>query len=44
VRRLREEIPELEHAHPDLEHQVLGHRDSRGLLPNSYSSLGQVLA
>jgi hypothetical protein len=44
VRSLREEIPELEHAHPDLEHQVLGHRDSRGLLPNSYSSLGQVLA
>ena len=44
VRSLREEIPELENAHPDLEHQVLGHRDSRTQLPGPYSSLGQVLA
>jgi hypothetical protein len=44
VRSLREEIPELEHAHPELENQVLGHRDCRTLLPNAYSSLGQVLA
>ena len=44
VRSLREEIPELEDSHPDLENQVLGHRDCRTLLPNAYSSLGQVLA
>jgi hypothetical protein len=44
VRSLREEIPELDNAHPELEDQVLGHRDFRTLLPNLYSSLGQVLA
>lgn len=43
VSALREEIPELERFHPELEDQVLGHRDFRTSLPSPYSSLGEVL-
>jgi UDP-N-acetyl-alpha-D-muramoyl-L-alanyl-L-glutamate epimerase len=44
VKALVAEIPELTQHHPDLENQVLGHRDSKIPMPNRYGSLGQVLA
>jgi hypothetical protein len=43
VRALVEELPELENPHPELEDQVLGHRDFRTSLPSPYNSLGEVL-
>ena len=44
VRALVAELPELSQHHPDLEEQVLGHRDSKIPMPTTYGSLGQVLA
>ena len=44
VRALVQEIPELLVAHPDLEAQVLGCRDSQGEMPHRFASLGGVLA
>jgi hypothetical protein len=44
VSALVQEIPELLVAHPDLEAQVLGCRDSQGEMPHRFASLGGVLA
>jgi hypothetical protein len=44
VTALVREIPELLSAHPDLEEQVLGHRDLQGEMPHRFASLGGVLA
>lgn len=43
VKALLEEIPELDRPHPELEQQVLGHRDFKTALPSPYNSLGEVL-
>jgi len=44
VKVLVEEIPELQHPHPDLEEQVMGHRDSALVMPNRFEHLGTILA
>lgn len=44
VKALREEIPELGLAHPELEAQVFGEREDSLPMPRPYDSLGHVLA
>ena len=44
VRRLREEIPSLGDAHPELESQVFGEREGHTPMPTPYDTLGRVLA
>lgn len=44
VKALVAEIPELLVPHPELEVQVLGHRESELAMPSGYHTLGQVLA
>jgi hypothetical protein len=44
VAALREEIPELDTPHPELENQVLGLRESGIPMPNPYRTMGSVLA
>jgi hypothetical protein len=44
VKALVAEIPELLVPHPELEVQVLGHRESELAMPGGYHTLGQVLA
>ena len=44
VKALREEIPDLGCAHPELEAQVFGERDGCLPMPRPYDSLGHVLA
>jgi hypothetical protein len=44
VAALRKEIPGLGEAHPELEAQVFGERESHTLMPTPYDTLGRVLA
>lgn len=44
VKALRDEIPDLGCAHPELEAQVFGERDDSLPMPRPYDSLGHVLA